>query len=136
MSEPLTATSLLDRFDISADDLTLIQECGQALGTGAIDRVLDRFYDWLSSQPEFNTFFSGQDVVERAKKSQKAYWSAFFRSVVAPRSIAYRVHIGEIFAARDLPSLVYFPAMLRFQLLFLEELRASDLAADRLALAT
>jgi PAS domain S-box-containing protein len=136
MSEPLTATSLLDRFDISADDLTLIQECGQALGTGAIDRVLDRFYDWLSSQPEFNTFFSGQDVVERVKKSQKAYWSAFFSGVVDQRYIDYRVHIGEIYAARDLPSLVYFPAMLRFQLLFLEELRASDLAADRLALAT
>jgi two-component system sensor histidine kinase/response regulator len=129
----LQAQSLLDRFDISADDLMLLRKCGQALGRGGVERAVDRFYDWLSKQPEFHTFFSSSDSVERVKKLQKSYWGAFFSGVVDQRYIDYRIHIGEIHASIDLPSLVYFPAMLRLQLLFLEELRASDLAAGQLA---
>jgi len=51
--------------------------------------------------------------------------------VVDQRYIDYRVHIGEIHAQRDMPNLIYFAAMLRFQLLFMEELMASELAAER-----
>jgi len=50
---------------------------------------------------------------------------------VDQRYIDYRVHIGEIHAQRDMPNLIYFAAMLRFQLLFMEELQASDISADR-----
>ena len=51
--------------------------------------------------------------------------------MVDQRYIDYRVHIGEIHAQRDMPNLIYFAAMLRFQLLFMEELMASELAAER-----
>ena len=128
--------SLLDRFDISTDDLSLLQECGEVLGTDTIDRVVDRFYEWLSQQPEFNVFFSSQDTVERVKKLQKAYWAGFFSGVVDQRYVDYRIRIGEIHAQRDLPSLIYFAAVLRFQLLFLEELQTSSLGKDRLLPAT
>ena len=120
MSQSLTSQSLLDRFDISADDLNLLKECG--IGP-KIDSVVDRFYEWLGQQPEFNVFFSSQDTVERVKRLQKVYWADFFSGVVDQRYIDYRVHIGELHAQRDMPNLIYFAAMLRFQLLFLEELR-------------
>jgi len=132
----LESQSLLDRFDISADDLNLLQKCGEALGTSTIDRVVDRFYEWLPQQPEFNVFFSSQDTVDRVKRLQKAYWAGFFSGVVDQRYVDYRIRIGEIHAQRDLPSLVYFAAVLRFQLLFLEELQTSGLGKDRLLPAT
>ena len=130
MSQSLTPESLLDKFSISPEDLTLLKECGRVLGA-KIDTVVDRFYEWLGAQPEFNVFFSSQDTVERVKKSQKLYWADFFNGVVDQRYIDYRVHIGEIHAQRDMPNLIYFAAMLRFQLLFMEELMASELAAER-----
>ena len=67
----LESQSLLDRFDISADDLNLLQKCGEALGVSTIDRVVDRFYEWLPQQPEFNVFFSSQDTVDRVKRLQR-----------------------------------------------------------------
>ena len=122
MSQSLTSQSLLDRFDVSTDDLALLKECGDVLGN-KIDSVVDRFYEWLQRQPEFNVFFSSQDTVERVKRLQKVYWADFFSGVVDQRYIDYRVHIGELHAQRDMPNLIYFAAMLRFQLLFLEELQ-------------
>lgn len=130
MSQSLTPDSLLDKFGISPEDLALLKECGRVIGP-KIDGVVDRFYEWLGAQPEFNVFFSSQDTVERVKKSQKLYWAGFFNGVVDQRYIDYRVHIGEIHAQRDMPNLIYFAAMLRFQLLFMEELMASELAAER-----
>ena len=130
MSQSLTSESLLDRFDISSDDLALLKECGRVLGN-KIDTVVERFYEWLGAQPEFNVFFKSQDTVERVKKLQKVYWVDFFNGVVDQRYIDYRVHIGELHAQRDMPNLIYFAAMLRFQLLFMEELMASELAAER-----
>ena len=130
MSQSLTSKSLLDRFDISSDDLALLKECGRVLGN-KIDTVVERFYEWLGAQPEFNVFFKSQDTVERVKKLQKVYWVDFFNGVVDQRYIDYRVHIGELHAQRDMPNLIYFAAMLRFQLLFMEELMASELSAER-----
>ena len=136
MSDSLVAQSLLDRFDILADDLNLIKKCGETLGASTIDRVVERFYEWLPQQPEFKVFFSSQDTVERVKKLQKGYWGGFFSGIVDQQYVDYRVRIGEIHAQRDLPSLVYFAAVLRFQLLFLEELQTSGLGKDRLLPAT
>ena len=119
MSQSLTSQSLLDRFDISSEDLALLKECGHVLGN-KIDSVVDRFYEWLGQQPEFNVFFSSQDTVERVKKLQKVYWVDFFNGVVDQRYIDYRVHIGDLHAQRDMPNLIYFAAMLRFQLLFMD----------------
>ena len=130
ISQSLTPESLLDKFGISSEDLALLKECGRVVGS-KIDSVVDRFYEWLGAQPEFNVFFSSQDTVERVKKLQKVYWADFFNGVVDQRYVDYRVHIGEIHAQRDMPNLIYFAAMLRFQLLFMEELMASELPPER-----
>ena len=131
MSQSFTSASLLDRFDVSAQDLNLLKECGERLAD-TIDRVVDRFYEWLGQQPEFNVFFNSQDTVERVKRLQKVYWADFFSGAVDQRYIDYRVHIGEIHAQRDMPNLIYFAAMLRFQLLFMEELQDCGLAKDKI----
>ena len=48
MSQSLTAQSLLDRFDLSPDDLKLLKECGQVLAN-KIDTIVERFYEWLKT---------------------------------------------------------------------------------------
>lgn len=130
MSQSLTAQTLLDRFDISPEDLALLKECGRLLND-KIGAVVDRFYEWLAAQPEFNIFFSSQDTVERVKRLQKVYWADFFSGAVDQRYVDYRVHIGEIHAQRDMPNLIYFAAMLRFQLLFTEQVQGSDFPPDK-----
>ena len=130
MSQSLAVQSLLEKFDVEPDDLSLLKECGQRLAD-RIDRVVDQFYEWLGQQPEFNVFFNSQDTVERVKRLQKVYWADFFSGVVDQRYVDYRVHIGEIHAQRDMPNLIYFAAMLRFQLLFMEELQDCGLARIR-----
>ena len=67
MSQSLAYQSLLEKFDVGSDDLSLLQECGQRLAD-KIDAVVDQFYEWLGRQPEFNMFFSSQDTVERVKR--------------------------------------------------------------------
>lgn len=131
-----TSQKLLDRFDISTNDLSALKECGRMLGEATIERVVDQFYEWLPQQPEFNLFFNSKELLEHVKKQQKVYWVDFFKGVVDQRYIDYRVHIGEVHARRDLPGEIYFAGMLRFKLLFLAEIRALGLTPDRLFAAT
>ena len=135
MSQSLASQALLEKFDVGPDDLSLLQECGQRLAD-KIDRVVNQFYEWLGRQPEFNVFFSSQDTVERVKRLQKVYWADFFSGVVDQRYIDYRVHIGEIHAQRDMPNLIYFAAMLQFQLLFMDEIQNCGLAKNQVQPAT
>ena len=49
MTQSLAVQSLLEKFDVEADDLSLLKECGQRLAD-RIDRVVDRFTSgWGSS---------------------------------------------------------------------------------------
>src|SRR5262245_66626086 len=91
MSPSLTAQSLLDRFDVTAEDLALPKECGRTLST-KIDTVVDRFYEWLGAQPAFNVFFSSQAKVERVKTLQKMNWVDLFNGVVDQPSFDYPAH--------------------------------------------
>jgi len=131
-----TSQKLLDRFDISTNDLSALKECGHMLGEATIERVVDQFYEWLPQQPEFSLFFNSKELLEHVKKQQKVYWVDFFKGVVDQRYIDYRVHIGEVHARRDLPGEIYFAGMLQFNLLFLAQIRGLGLAPERLLAAT
>ena len=122
--------SLLDRFAISARDLSVLQECGRVLGTATIERVVDRFHEWLLKQPDYTVVFNSQAQVDRVKSQQTVYWRDFFSGVVDQRYVQYRSQLGDLHVQRDLPTEGYFAGMLQFQLLFMSELRAS-LAVDR-----
>jgi rsbT co-antagonist protein RsbR len=136
MSQSLDAKSLLEKFDISPEDLALLKRCGETLlSTNKIEKVIDRFYEWLGQQPEFSIFFNSQDTVDRVKKLQEKYWEEFFSGVVDQRYIDYRVRIGDIHAQRDLPNLIYFAAMAEFNQLFSEAIVATDFSHDDISRA-
>src|SRR5262245_59870282 len=90
---------------------------------GYVGQMLKKLDD-LGIADNTIVFFSSQDTVERVKKLQKAYWADFFNGEIDQRYIDWAVHIGNLHAQRDIPNLIYFAAMLRFQLLFTEELMA------------
>ena len=48
MAQSLASQSLLERFDVSARDLSLLKECGKLLAD-QIDGVVDKFYEWLAA---------------------------------------------------------------------------------------
>lgn len=123
--------SLLDRFEISAGDLRLLQGCGQVLGTTTVESVVERFHEWLVKQPEYSVVFNSKAEADRVKSLQKVYWGDFFSGVVDQRYIQYRSHLGDLHVQRDLPIEGYFAGMLQFQLLFMSELRA-NLGGERL----
>ena len=115
MSQSLEVKSLLERFDISPEDLAWLKQCGEAMSsTNRIEAVVDNFYEWLREQPEFAIFFNSEETVERVKKLQKRYWIEFFSGAVDQKYVDYRVRIGEIHAQRDMPNLIYFAAMVCF----------------------
>jgi signal transduction histidine kinase len=109
----------------------LLQECGRVLGITTIERVVDRFYEWLLKQRDYTVVFNSKAEVDRVKSLQTVYWRDFFSGVVDQRYIQHRSHLGDLHVQRDLPIEGYFAGMLQFQLFFMSELQAS-LAADRL----
>ena len=131
MSQALDAKSLLERFDISPEDLVLLKRCGERLvSSNKIERIIDEFYEWLGEQPEFSIFFNSQDTVDRVKKLQEKYWEEFFSGVVDQEYIDYRVRIGDIHAQRDLPNLIYFAAMAHWGQLFSDAIVSCDFSHD------
>lgn len=65
--------NLLNVYEISKQDLTLIAELGEQV-IPALDDYVDSFYAWLEPQPEFTHFFSDQDRLKRVKAAQRNYW--------------------------------------------------------------
>ena len=131
MSQSLEANSLLERFDISPEDLSSLKKCGEAMSsTNRLEGVVDHFYDWLRVQPEFTIFFNSEETVERVKKLQKKYWNEFFSGTVDQNYVDYRVRIGEIHAQRDMPNLIYFAAMSRFNELIADAIVTCQLNED------
>ncbi len=131
MSQSLEVKSLLERFDISSEDLALLKQCGEAMSsTNRIEAVVDNFYEWLREQPEFAIFFNSEETVERVKKLQKKYWNEFFSGTVDQKYVDYRVRIGEIHAQRDMPNLIYFAAMVCFNEHFADAIVACEFDYD------
>jgi len=131
MSQSMDVRSLLERFDISPEDLVLLKRCGETLGSSdKIQTVIELFYEWLGEQPEFSIFFNSQETVDRVKRLQKSYWEEFFSGVVDQKYIDHRVRIGEIHAQRDLPNLIYFAAMAHFNKLFSDAIISCDFSHE------
>ena len=136
MSQSLDAKSLLERFDISLEDLVLLKRCGESFDVSdTIHSVVEQFYEWLGEQPEFSIFFNSPETVERVKKLQKKYWQEFFSGDVDQKYIDYRVLVGEVHALRDTPNLIYFAAMAHFNKLFSDAIVSCDFSHEDTSLA-
>ena len=59
----LDPSSLLELYQITQDELSLIREFAGVTTGGMISEVVRGFYVWLRTQPEYDEFFS--DILQR-----------------------------------------------------------------------
>jgi rsbT co-antagonist protein RsbR len=102
-----TPEQLLQKFTITAHDLELVRAAGAVIRPALSDFV-GRWYGWLATQAEMNTFFEEASTLERVKRLQADYWRTLFDAVIDESYIAHRRHVGSVHANIDLPNDIYF----------------------------
>ena len=101
---------LLKLYQISQDDLDHIRDFGGVVSGGLSERV-HKFYDWLITQPEYDEYFSDDQVQKRVEGLVTNYWHQFFRAEIDEEYIMSRQRIGTTHARIGLPLSTYFAAM-------------------------
>jgi rsbT co-antagonist protein RsbR len=122
---------LLELYRITTDDLALIERFGeQALAR--MDELVDRWYEWMATLPDFDEFFSDPETLRRVQKLQDGYWQAFMRASIDDEYVERRRLVGEAHARIGLPLNTYFAGMNMFQQLFSVVVKEGDFEeADR-----
>ena len=90
-----------------------------------LPKLLEKWYGWLSTTPEFEEFFHDETTQQHAQKMQLKYWETFFEGEVNDEYIAYRKKIGEIHARIGLPQDIYLAGVEHFSQMLLDLLDAS-----------
>jgi rsbT co-antagonist protein RsbR len=128
---------LIKSYGLCSGDLNQIKALGQQL-EGKIDGVVELFYDWLETQPEWDIFFSDNSKANKLKKMQSGYWQDFFKGELTIEYVEKRRKIGIIHSQIGLSLAAYFSSMATFQDLFIKQVegitQAQIVALNRLIL--
>jgi rsbT co-antagonist protein RsbR len=129
----ITPEAMLELYDISTEDLDRVREYGKSI-VPRLSEYLTLFYAWLERQPEFDLFFSDAQLLERIKRLQAEYWTAWFDARIDTAHLERSRTIGETHAHIGLPLPAYFAAMNLSLSIFIDKLNDDSLpAADQLA---
>jgi rsbT co-antagonist protein RsbR len=104
------ALELLELYQLEYDDLKRIQSFGEEVSVH-VETVVDDWYVWMESQPEYDEFFSEPATLNRVKRMVQDYWRDFLKAQVDEVHIEKRTRIGLTHARIGLPLAVYFAAM-------------------------
>jgi rsbT co-antagonist protein RsbR len=104
---------ICDQYGLTQHDLARIQAFA-AVAEPAMEQMVDAWYAWLRTQPEFEQFFSETDTLKRVQGLQHSYWQIFMSGVVDEEYISRRRRVGEAHARIGLPLNTYFAGMNRF----------------------
>ena len=128
--DPGYLTSL---YEISEADLQLIRDF-KPVFMDHIDEMVEEWYEWLKTMPEFDQFFSDEETLSRVQGMQRAYWEVFMDGVVDDDYVDRRHLVGEAHARIGLPLNTYFAGMSRFLTLFEKMMAKADMKPeDRVA---
>lgn len=122
---------LLGMFSITEADLAEVAAAGAVLDVH-IEKIVERWYEWLRSQPGAMRLFSSDEQLSRVRRQQTQHWRTFLRGRVDEVYLAQREHIGQVHASIDLPNNIYFAGVSQFLAFITErlrELRVDDAAA-------
>ena len=123
------ATLLCEQYGITPHDLARIQAFA-AVVEPKMDEMVDSWYDWLKTQPEFAEYFTEQDTLTRVQGLQHSYWQLFMSGSVDDAYVSRRRRVGEAHARIGLPLNTYFAGMNRFLECFRDVAEASGIAAE------
>lgn len=118
----MTPESLLGMFAISDADLAEVAAAGVLLDPH-LDRIVERWYDWLRAQPVAMRLFTSDDQLARVRRQQTQHWRTFLLGKVDARYLALRQHIGQVHASIDLPNDIYFAGVSQFLDFIIAQLR-------------
>ena len=124
--DPDYLTSL---YEISESDLQLIRDF-KPVFMEHMDEMVEEWYAWLKTMPEFDQFFSDEETLSRVQGMQRAYWEVFMDGVVDDDYVDRRHLVGEAHARIGLPLNTYFAGMSRFLTLFEKMMVNADMNAE------
>ncbi len=127
-----TPEAMLELYDISPKDLDRVREFGKLI-VPRLPEYVTAFYAWLEGQPEFDQFFGDAQLLERVKRLQTDYWTAWFDARVDDAHLERARAIGETHAHIGLPLPAYFAAMNLSLSLFVSKLYDGTLSAEEYA---
>jgi rsbT co-antagonist protein RsbR len=102
-----------EQYGITHQDLARIQAFA-AFVEPRMDAMVDSWYEWLKTQPEFDQYFSETETLSRVQGLQHAYWGMFMSGTVDNAYVERRRRVGEAHARIGLPLNTYFAGMNRF----------------------
>ena len=108
-----SADSMREQYGISHQDLARIQAFATHVEPRMADMV-DDWYGWLKTQPEYDQYFSDADTLQRVQGLQQGYWQMFMSGTVDEGYVQVRRRVGEAHARIGLPLNTYFAGMNRF----------------------
>jgi rsbT co-antagonist protein RsbR len=106
----MSAQELLANYRINAADLERVRKHGVTV-VPQMDRFIEKLYDWMRTQPEYEQYFSNPKKLASVQDMQKVYWADFFQGVVDQPYVERRRHVGETHARIGLPLPAYFATM-------------------------
>ncbi|MEM7182639.1 MAG: protoglobin domain-containing protein [Spirochaetota bacterium] len=116
---------LLHSHDLSKEDIQLLKEAGTKL-EHEFSKLLNEFYDWLETTPEYEVYFSDPAFLKQVKGMQLKYWKDFFNSPVDEHYITSRKRIGMAHAKIGLSLTIFFAGVSNFYSSFSTRIRAME----------
>jgi rsbT co-antagonist protein RsbR len=123
---------MCEQYAITRHDLARIQAFAAVVEPN-MDEMVDTWYGWLKTQPEYDEFFSEEDTLTRVQGMQHGYWQLFMSGAVDENYVARRRRVGAAHARIGLPLDTYFAGMNRFLQCFCDLAEASGMSAEDVA---
>ena len=113
----LNARELLSIYRLDEEDLGRVREFAE-LVKPRMEEMVDSWYEWLRTLPDYEEFFSDEATLHRVQSLQQDYWSLFMEASVDDSYVSKRRRVGEAHARIGLPLNTYFAGMNMFMELF------------------
>lgn len=120
------AATLQKLYKISEEDIQCIRELGEFM-LPQMNQMVQVWYEWLMTQPEYEQFFSDGRVLHHAQKMQHIYWQEFIEAKLDDDYVESRRKIGETHARIGLSMTIFFAGMSIFHDLFSKIMTQRDL---------
>lgn len=113
----MNSKAYLSKFFVESKDLNQIKKIGEKI-LPEMTKILDEFYSWLRSVPEFGHYFQSEEHIGRIKNMQQVHWEDFWNATVNDSYIANRKKVGHTHARIGLPLDLYYSSVVVFNNLF------------------
>ncbi len=123
---------MCEQYGLSHHDFARIQAFA-AVVDPKMDEMVDTWYDWLRTQPEFKEYFSEADTLTRVQGMQHSYWQLFMGGAVDEDYVARRRRVGQAHARIGLSLDTYFAGMNRFLECFRDLAHDSGMSGEDVA---